>query len=103
MSAIVDIEKIRVGGTGARYRVWCDEKVIIESSKEPLTESARLLSSRGVTGRLRLRRKGMEGWDIEGLISVLANLTISEGNEKGPRFVKWVPYLPNQTEFGEAA
>ena len=92
MSAIIEVEETHVTSTGTRYRVWHDGKVLIESARVPLTEAARVLSGNGVTGRIRQVRKGHAGYDIEGLIAVLAPLTVSEGQTSGPRFAKWSAY-----------
>ena len=92
MSAIIETEATHITSTGQRYRVWHDGEVLIESAREPLMEAARVLSSKGVTGRLRQVRKGRTGYDIEGLIAVLAPLTVTEGQTSGPRFAKWSAY-----------
>lgn len=92
MSAIIEIEPTHVTSTGQRYRVWHDDAVLIESTREPLCNSARALVERGVTGRLQMRRRGRHQIDAEGLISVLATLTVTEGQISGPRFAKWSPH-----------
>lgn len=92
MSAIIDIEPTHLTSTGQRYRVWLGDEVLIESSREPLCESARAMVERGVTGRLQMRRRGSTRIDMQGLIAVLATLTVSEGRAHGPRFVKWSPH-----------
>lgn len=97
MSAIIEIEPTHVTGTGQRYRVWHDGNILIESARSPETEAARALSENGVTGRLRTVRKGRTGYDTEGLISVLAALTVSESQTGTPRFAKWTPYEGEQS------
>lgn len=97
MSAIVEIEATHVTSSGPRYRVWHDGEVLVESCREPLCSAARALVERSVTGRLQMRRKGSEQIDMEGLIAVLATLTVSEGQQSGPRFARWSEYV------GEAA
>lgn len=97
MSAIIEIEPTHVTSTGQRYRVWCDGSVLIESTREPLCNSARALVERGVTGRLQMRRRGRHQIDAEGLIAVLATLTVTEGQITGPRFAKWSPHWTGET------
>jgi hypothetical protein len=92
MSAVIDIERTHIAGSGARYRVWFDGDVLVDSSREPMCEAARALVDRGVTGRLQVRRLGSKRIDCEGLIAVLAARTVTEGQAHGPRFVKWSPH-----------
>ena len=92
MSAIIETEQTHVTSTGPRYRVWHNGNILIESARSPETEAARVLSGMGITGRLRSVRKGRTGYDTEGLIAVLATLTVTEGQTGGPRFAKWSAY-----------
>lgn len=92
MSAIVDIEQIKIGARGYRYRVWHDGEVLVENTGEAMGAAARALVQKGVTGRMQMRRLGSPMIDMEGLIAVLATLTVSEGNDHGPRFAKWKPH-----------
>lgn len=92
MSAIVDIEQIKIGARGYRYRVWHDGEVLVENTGEAMGAAARALVAKGVTGRMQMRRLGSSMIDMEGLIAVLATLTVSEGNDHGPRIVKWKPH-----------
>lgn len=92
MSAIVDVEQIKLGGRGYRYRVWHDGEVLVENTGEAMGAAARALVEKGVTGRMQMRRLGSPMINMEGLIAVLATLTVSEGNDHGPRFAKWKPH-----------
>ena len=92
MSAIVDIERTKIGARGYRYRVWHDGEVLVENTGEAMGAAARALVEKGVTGRMQMRRLGSSMIDMEGLIAVLATLTVSEGNDHGPRFTKWKPH-----------
>lgn len=98
MSAIIDIERTHLASTGARYRVWHEGEILLESTRNPLCDAARALVAQGVTGRLQMRRLGATRIDAEGLIAVLATVTVSEGQESGPRFAKWSPYRPAEAE-----
>lgn len=92
MSAVIDIQRTHVTASGARYRVWHDGLILIESAREPLCSGARALVEKGVTGRVQMRRLGSEQIDMEGLIAVLAAKTVGEGQEASVRFAKWSPY-----------
>lgn len=96
MSAIIDIERTHISGTGQRYRVWHDGNVLIESTKNAFFDSARALSAKGVTGRLQMRRKGRDQIDMTGLIAVAATFTISETERHGPRLIKWAPHFASE-------
>ncbi len=93
MSAVIEIESTHTTPNGQRYRVWHDGAVLIESCREPLTDGARALVKRGVTGRVQMKRVGEPGIHIQGLIAVLATLTVSEGQTNGPRFTKWSEFV----------
>ena len=92
MSAVVDIEAIHRTSSGQRYRVYHDGAVLIESCREPLCDAARALVSKGVTGRVQMRRLGKQQIDMEGLIAVLATQTVTEGQTAAPRFADWSPH-----------
>lgn len=92
MSAGIEIEPTKITGTGQRFRVWHDGEVLLPSSRSPFTDGARALVDKGVTGRLQMKRVGRDQIDAEGLIAVLATLTVSEGQNHGPRVVKWSPH-----------
>lgn len=92
MSAVIEIEPARLTSSGQRYRVWHNSEVLLESVRDPLTNAARALIDKGVTGRLQMRRRGRPQIDAQGLIAVLATQTVSESQKSGPRFTKWVPF-----------
>ena len=93
MSAIIEIEQTHVTGTGPRYSVYHDGALLIQSCRDPLTDGARALVKRGVTGRLQMKRIGSSSIDMEGLIAVLASLTVSEGQIGQPRFARWSEFV----------
>lgn len=90
MSAIIDIERIGAASKGLRYRVWHNDEVLLDTCREPLCEAARALSRMGITGRILMRRKGKSGFDMTGLIAVMAAQTVNESERHGPRFGKYV-------------
>lgn len=92
MSAIVDVERTKLGARGYRYRVWHNGEILVENTGEPMGAAARALVDKGVTGRMQMRRLGSLMIDMEGLIAVSATLTVSEGNDHGPRIAKWKPH-----------
>jgi hypothetical protein len=92
MSAIIEIECSHTTASGSRYRVWHDGSVLLESCRDPLTDGARALVKRGVTGRVQMKRVGSSSIDMHGLIAVLATRTISEGQTSIPRFAKWAEF-----------
>ncbi len=93
MSATIEIEATHTTTSGSRYRVWHDGAVLIESCREPLTDGARALVKKGVTGRVQMKRLGASGFSMQGLIAVLATLTVSEGQTGIPRFTKWSEFV----------
>ena len=93
MSAIIESERTHTTASGSRYRVWHDGAVLIESCREPLTDGARALVKKGVTGRVQMKRIGVPGISMQGLIAVLATITVSEGQTNGPRFTKWTEFV----------
>lgn len=85
MSALIEIEPTHITSSGQRYRVYHDGSVLMDSTREPMTNAARALSKMGVTGRLQARRRGSSRIDMEGLISVLATRCVTETELHGPR------------------
>lgn len=100
MSAVIDVERTHATGSGERYRVWHDGEILISSCREPLCDGARALVSKGVTGRVQMRRVGSARIDMHGLIAVLATLTVTEGQSGGPRFVRWSPHWASKEKEG---
>ena len=54
MSHRIDIEPIRVGDRGYRYRVTFAGSVLIKNTRNPEYDACRALLAKGVTGRLEL-------------------------------------------------
>ena len=98
MSAIIDIECTHVTASGERYRVWHDGEVLIKSCREPLCDGARALVEKGVTGRVQMRRLGNSRIDMQGLIAVLATMSVTEGQDQSVRFAKWSPHWASESE-----
>lgn len=71
------------GARGPRYQARMnklDGMVIVESSTEPLLDAARVLLSKGVTGRLEMWDRARPFPRLCGDIEQLAKLTVSEGH-----------------------
>lgn len=69
------------GARGPRYRVRMnrpDGMVIVEATSEPLYAAARVLHSKGVTGKLQLWDSVRPFWRMQGDIERLAGLTVAE-------------------------
>jgi hypothetical protein len=86
MSAVIEVQEIANKGN---YKVWHDGEIIIESCKDPLTEAARVMVNKGITGRIQMKRRGSDKIDMEGLIAVLATLTVGINKWGTPVFVKY--------------
>jgi hypothetical protein len=86
---LVIAERARRDG---KYTAYHDGRLIVEGSKQPFLESARLLLAQGLDpGARYVMRRSPDGPDA--LVSTLgkaAGLMIAEGELK-PRFVPWTP------------
>ena len=71
------------GARGPRYLVRMnqpDDMVIVNATTEPLYAAARVLQSKGVTGRLQLWDATRPYCRLQGDIEHLAGMTVSEGD-----------------------
>lgn len=71
------------GARGARYLVRMnrpDGMVIVNATTEPLFAAARVLLSKGVTGKLQLWDRSRPYCRMQGDIERLAGMTVSEGD-----------------------
>lgn len=75
------------------FRAWLDGpdgEILVQASRQPFFDSARVLQSRGISGRLEM-------WDdigrseprMAGHIEELAKLTIKEGRTEGIKIARW--------------
>ena len=71
---------------GYRYSVIFDGKLLVERSRDPECDAARVLLARGITGNLAMldRKTGKPRTIID--IERAAKLTVSEENRDGLRF-----------------
>ena len=88
----ITIEPVSIGQRGQRYRVTHAERVLIESTREPLFDACRALLARGLTGRLEMWRQGKAHPDMSTDIERGAALTVAEIAESGPEFRPWRPF-----------
>lgn len=80
------------GARGPSFQVRMnrpDGMVIVEATTEPLFAAARLLFSRGITGKLQLWDNVRPFWRLQGDIERLAGLTIAE-DQHGIRLRRYV-------------
>lgn len=92
MSAIIECQCTHYTSSGGRYRVYHDGEVLLKSCRDPLHDAARALVDKGVTGRLQMKHVGSPMIEMEGLIAVLATLTVVEGQSTSARLGKWAPH-----------
>lgn len=109
MSGFIEIsaEVTHITKSGYRYRVFHDGDVLLESCREPFTDGARAILALGgadlddtliyvdhKTRQPRLRAR----------LGYAVAHTVTEGQDHGPRFVKWEPYTgPARKEDAEEA
>ncbi len=74
-----------------RYSVSFEGEIIVKGSRVAEMDAARLLLSRGITGKIIFldADTGKERFTCD--IEKTAKLTIEENNRNGPRLVKWRP------------
>lgn len=84
------IECTGYGQTGARYRVT-DEggRVLVDGSRNPEFEAARVLAAEGVTGALEVWRPAGTFPSMKLDIEKAAGLSVVETGSIGPRIVRW--------------
>ena len=98
MTAIITIEPVSIGQRGQRYRITHAERVLIESTREPLFDACRALLAQGITGRLEMWRPGKAHSDMSTDIERGAALTVAETAESGPDFRPWRPFEKDADE-----
>ena len=89
MTTRITIEAVSIGHRGQRYRVTHAERVLIESTREPLFDACRALLAQGVAGRLEMWRPGKAHPDMSADIERGAALTVAETAEIGPVIRPW--------------
>src|SRR5262245_60162973 len=84
----IDLEPVRLGQYGQRYRVHYEGAVLIKSSRNPEFDACRELLALGITGRVEVWHKGASG-PMRIDIAKGARLTVEDGDLEGLRFVRW--------------
>lgn len=103
IAGFVEINRIptRITGNGQKYRVLAGDNILIESSGDPLHDSARLLLADGAADidDILIMKDGRGRDLMRGRIGSLAHTRIAEGVNHGPRLVEWSPYFgPDKSE-----
>jgi hypothetical protein len=94
----VELELTHYAGTGARYRVTCLGKTLIESARDPEFEACRALLAQGVTGTLVTFSPGSPVPRMAVDIEKGAKLTTIENNKAGPSFARYRPHPDSARE-----
>ena len=91
------IECTKDTDTGSRYRVTYGNTVLLESSRDPEHDAARVLLDKGITGTFETWRPGSSFAAMRFDVEVAAKWRTEEGPNKGPRRVRWRPF--SKSEF----
>ena len=101
------IEIIITPQGAGRFMAWLGERVILESSRQPLLDAARFLLGEGVPPdtRIAMRHEGSPHVALSSTVGKAAKLTVDEHN--GTVFAKWKPHslsaAPSSIRFDEEA
>jgi hypothetical protein len=87
------VKEIRLSGRFEARLTDPNGELIVESSRTPLLDSARVLKARGKTGKLEMWGGSPPKLRMSAEIAEAAKLTVWEDGETGPRFVK-IPAKP---------
>jgi hypothetical protein len=82
----------RCGQSGTAYEVTYLGRTLIESSKEPLSDSCRVLVAMGLKGRLEIWASEPYPRVIVRDIERAARLRVVENVNDGPRFARYRPH-----------
>jgi hypothetical protein len=93
MTQRIQIEPTTIGGQRGQYnRVHYEGTVLIDATWNPELEGCRMLSTRGIVGRLEVWRCGKSHPDmLVPDITKAAEWTVEESDKRGPHFVRWRP------------
>jgi hypothetical protein len=80
-------------GSPGHFDAMCGNEMLVLSSRQPFLDAARVLESRGAdtNGWLIGRHAGSDVDAVRGKVGVLARLTVSEEDNRPPRFKRWKP------------
>jgi hypothetical protein len=87
--------------SSAAYKVTYRGQTLIESSKEPLFDSCRVLVAMGLKGRLEIWASESHPRMIVRDIEQVAKLAVVENVNDGPRFARYRPH-PGMTDGDDA-
>ncbi len=88
----VTLQRIKTGARGDRWRVSLDGLVIVESSRDPEHDAARVLQGLGQSGTLETRHAGSPTISMRLDIVKAASRTVIENERTGPTFGRWQPF-----------
>jgi hypothetical protein len=90
---MIELFPIWVGGkSGYLYNVTLDGELVLERSRDPECDLARVLQARGISGHANVYDGKTH--KLRSIINIekLATRTVREDRAKGPMLVKWKPY-----------
>lgn len=95
----IDVEPTHLTKSGQRYRSLHEGEVLVDSSKDPLSDSARALLALPDTevDDILVMMRG-PSIVMYGRLGFIAAHAAREGDNSPPRFVKWAPYFGPQTD-----
>ena len=91
-STRVDLEPIGLTEQGQRYRVTYAGETLVEGRRNPIFDACRALLARGITGRLKVWRRGKTSADMQLDIERGAGFAIRETATESLRIVPWRPH-----------
>ena len=86
------VKEIRLTGRFEAHLDALDGEMIVESSRQPLLDSARVLKARGKTGWLEMWGGDPPKLRMSVDIDEAARRTIREDRKEGPYFGAWKPF-----------
>jgi hypothetical protein len=90
---MIELFPIWAGGkAGYLYNVTLDGELVLERSRDPECDLARVLLGRGITGIVTVHDGNTGRPRTQVNVEKLATRTVREDRAKGPMLVKWKPY-----------
>lgn len=91
----IEVEPTHMTMGGQRYRVWHNDGVLIESTKDAPHDAARELVALGADLDLTLHvySRGSQSLGMYGRLGFFAKTRTSETDTHGPRTVPWSLYI----------
>ncbi len=88
----IEIERTGNTQTGAIFRVWHADRILIDRTDDPEIDACRELLANGITGRLTTYHKGNPTPCLRMDIERGATLRTVDTALDGPRIAKWTPF-----------